>query len=181
MKHRTRTAFYLAAAAALALASATANAAVYKWTDTEGKVTYSNTPPPDSAKVSDVTKIDDITAVPADKRPSQPAKLGESAPPKTESRFIMGTPEMLPRESRAVQGETGSVPRATRSPHVGAASDPCLRSSDPKCYERNKDLYHPYLGYAPGAMPPAVPAAVGASSGAAAGGAVGGGSIPIRR
>ena len=51
-----------------------------------------------------------------------------------------------------------------------AVQDPCLRSSDPQCHEKNRDKYHPYLGYAPGA---GRAAPVGATSAAPAGGVVG--------
>jgi hypothetical protein len=83
-------------------------------------------------------------------------------------------PATLPREPRAAQRETLSAPPVTRGVQAEAVRDPCLRSADPKCHERNKDRYHPYLGYSAGgtASPPV--SAVGASSGAGAGGAVGG-------
>lgn len=59
---------------------------------------------------------------------------------------------LLPRESGAPQREAEIPPARVipRSTHTEAVQDPCLTSSDPKCYQRNKDRYHPYLGYAPG-------------------------------
>lgn len=132
------------AIAALFIGSApAAHAVMYKWIDAEGSVTYSNTPPTDPGQVTELTKIEDMSTVPADKRP---------------------------KESGATDREKSSGGSVVAQPE--AVRDPCLRSSDPKCHERNKDRYHPYLGYAPGTTRPA--AAVGASSVSGAGGAVGG-------
>jgi hypothetical protein len=78
---------------------------------------------------------------------------------------------LLPFDAESATRENDSersVPRGARE----AARDPCLRSSDPKCYERHKDHYHPYLGYVPG-TPVSTLAPVGATSVSSAGGAVG--------
>jgi len=205
------------AIAALLIGSApAAQAVMYRWIDAEGSVTYSNTPPTDPGQVRDLTKIEDMSMVPADKRPKEagatdkekgsggsaaaqpgagkPAK-SDLAPSRTEplprnadvpvtlrdmqalpreSTVAKPEPSTLPREPRAVQRESESAPPVTRGVQAEAVRDPCLRSADPKCHERNKDRYHPYLGYAPGTMRPAAAPAVGASSGSGAGGAVGG-------
>lgn len=83
---------------------------------------------------------------------------------------------LMPRDSGAAKREAeGPPPRVIpRSTHTGAVQDPCLTSADPQCHQRNKDSYHPYMGYAPGIQ------STGASSGAGAGGAVGG-QIPAPR
>lgn len=77
---------------------------------------------------------------------------------------------LLLRDSGAARREVeGPPPRVIpRSTHTGAVQDPCLTSADPKCHERNKDRYHPYLGYAPGSGQ-----STGSSSGAGAVGAIG--------
>ena len=151
MTARTRT-VGLALAAALAFTSLPAGAQMYKWTDEAGSVTYSNTPPSEPAKVSDVTKIDDINTVPLDSRPKAPQAAAPSEAP------AAAKPEAAPRaqaSSRALQPE--------------AVQDPCLRSADPHCYQRNKEKYHPYMGYTPAAA-----GAIGASSSPPGTGAVGG-------
>jgi hypothetical protein len=202
------------AIAALLIGSApAARAVMYKWIDAEGSVTYSNTPPTDPGQVRDLTRIEDMSTVPADNRPkgasatdkekgsggSAVARPGatefaKSEPPPTRTEPLPRNadapvtlrdmqalprestkpePAALPLEPRAVQREVESAPPVTRGVQTEAVRDPCLRSADPKCHERNKDRYHPYLGYAPGTIRPAAPA-VGATSGSGAGGTVGG-------
>lgn len=77
---------------------------------------------------------------------------------------------LLPREAGALQRESESPPARVipRSRHTEAVQDPCLTSSDPRCYQRNKDRYHPHLGYAPGMQ------STGATTETGAGGVVGG-------
>ena len=206
------------AIAALLIGSApTAHAVMYKWIDAEGSVTYSNTPPTDPGQVRGLTRIEDMSTVPADKRPQEAsatdhekssggsavAQPGVAEPQKSELPSMTRTepqprnadapvtlrdmqalpreptvvkpePATLPREPHAVQRDVESAPPVTRGVQTEAVRDPCLRSSDPKCHERNKDRYHPYLGYAPGTTPLPVIPAVGASNPASAGGAVGG-------
>jgi hypothetical protein len=91
---------------------------------------------------------------------------------------VQRQPETAPQPA-AAQREADSAQRAPRGVQAEAVRDPCLTSSDPKCYERNKDRYHPYLGYSPTPVQPATPA-IGTSSPAGAGGSVGG-AIIIRR
>ena len=162
-----------------------AQAEMYKWIDADGGLTYSNTPPPQPAEVKELTRIEDTSAQ------KDPARTSPTpAPP----RYSVGKPEMLPgepsaaprqpetaREPAAVPRDPESASRAPRGVQADAARDPCLRSSDPKCYERNKDRYHPYLGYSPTPVQAAPPAtAIGASNPAGAGGSIGG-AIIIRR
>ena len=66
MAGATQPRFVRAAIAVIVLALApAAHAAVYKWVEEDGKVIYSNEPPPDPAKVSELTRIDDLELVPA--------------------------------------------------------------------------------------------------------------------
>lgn len=84
-------------------------------------------------------------------------------------------PEPTPRRDTDVA--RSDTPRAAATApglQPEAAQDPCLRSADPHCYQRNRDKYHPYLGYAPSNPRGTVVPAVGASSSPAATGAVGG-------
>lgn len=79
---------------------------------------------------------------------------------------------LLPKDPAPAAAEVEPPLRVIpRSTHTDAVQDPCLVSPDPRCHERHKERYHPYLGYSPGGP---VAQAVGASSSAAAGGAVGG-------
>ena len=157
---------------------------MYKWTDAQGSVTYSNTPPSEPAQVKELTRIEDTAA---------PKGSARTLPPQTPPGYIMGKPERLPgepagpqrqpetaaREPAPLQRDAESMPRATRGLQAEAVRDPCLRSSDPKCHERNKDRYHPYLGYSPTPVQPATPA-IGATNPTGAGGSIGG-AIIIRR
>jgi len=61
-----------------------AHAVVYKWVEDDGRVIYSNEPPPDPGNVRELTRIDDLDLVPADRRPvpaapPQSSQSGESA------------------------------------------------------------------------------------------------------
>ncbi len=51
-------------AAAVLLATATVAAQVYKWVDKDGKVQYSDTPPPPSASKADAKKLNTGTSTP---------------------------------------------------------------------------------------------------------------------
>lgn len=181
------------------------HAAMYKWIDEDGSVTYSNTPPVDRTKVKEFTKVEDIGTVPADKRPKD-AHAGsekrnadtasvkpDAATAKAETSASVAAPgssrplmlvgpdastakpeQTTRRDAEVVRSDT--LPRAAASAQglqPEAAQDPCLRSADPHCYQRNRDKYHPYLGYAPSARA-AGASAVGASAAPAGTGAVGG-------
>jgi type IV secretory pathway VirB10-like protein len=60
---------------ALLLAALPASAVLYKWVDQDGKVHYSDQPPPDGAKKSGVVNA------PAPNAPSTPAPSGDAAAP----------------------------------------------------------------------------------------------------
>ena len=167
-------------AAVLLSTASLAHATMYKWTDEEGRVTYSNIPPPEPGKARSVTVIDNIPT-PATAK----VEAAAPSPSPSPSPFVETSPGAAtvqpPATARAEQLE-----RTYNRPIMPAAvQDPCLRSPDPNCYWRNKDRYHPYLGYAPdatargaGNRTPAT--ATASSSGAAAVGATtgsGGGSV----
>jgi hypothetical protein len=165
-----------AAALAALLCAAPAHAEMYKWIAEDGTVTYSNTPPTERGKVKDVTKMDNINTAPADKRPKavqapapdRPGALKPDTAFAPESVIRPDPVASTPDSTTRREAGTAAPPRG--GIQTEAVQDPCLRSSDPQCYERNKDKYHPYLGYAPSATR----SAVGASSSAAGGGAIGG-------
>ena len=224
--HPCRVLFAALAAVALTFGAA-AHAVVYKWVEDDGRVIYSNELPADPAKVRELSRIDDLELIPADKHPAlaappQSSRTGESAatttapvtlipreaPQRPSPELTIVKPAEPPaRRSRegvtALQRDSATVlsrepvtllgrepvtllpkdpaPAAAdgepplrvipRSTHTDAVQDPCLVSPDPRCHERHKNRYHPYLGYSPGGP---VAQAVGASSSVAAGGAVGG-------
>jgi hypothetical protein len=159
-------------------------AAMFKWTDANGTVTYSDQPPADRAKVHRVAQLDignaESNAATAPHSPQEPSLSrpdtwlkGASPPAPPVERKIELVPsakadtEPLSPDADIPNREGESASRAPRGARE-AARDPCLRSSDPKCYERNKARYHPYLGYAPEGA-----SAIGATGSTVAGGAVG--------
>lgn len=182
--------------------SIASHAAMYKWIDEDGSVTYSNTPPVDRSKVKEFTKVEDISTVPADKRPREaqgekrsaeranaksdvPAAstaprpmilVNPDAGSRADSTSKLSAPARIDgvrREAEAVRLDPARAAVPPPALPTEAAQDPCLTSADPHCYQRNRDKYHPYLGYAPSARA-AGASAVGASSSPAATGAIGG-------
>ncbi len=67
-------------AAAVLLATATVAAQVYKWVDKDGKVQYSDTPPPPSASKADPKKLNTGATTPA---PTEAAAKSAANAPKT--------------------------------------------------------------------------------------------------
>ncbi len=164
-------------------------AAMFKWTDADGTVTYSDQPPADRAKVRHVAQLDIPTGgaesnAAAAPRPLQEPSLsrpdtwlkGANPPPPPAERVpriepvpsARGEPEIPSRDTDLANREPDNASPAPVRGAREATRDPCLRSSDPKCYERNKGRYHPYLGYAPDGAP-----AIGATGATIAGGTVG--------
>jgi hypothetical protein len=130
---------------------------MYRWIDAHGAVTYSNQLPSDMSVVKDLTVVLESPgggAPDSGKRASDLPRIEQSAlPPLTEP------PQASP-------------PRIAISPNAPeAVRDPCLRSSDPKCIERNKAAYLPGRGYTGGA-------AVGATPSVGAVGTLAGGAPP---
>jgi hypothetical protein len=150
--------------ALFALAAPHVSAEMYKWVAEDGSVTYSNILPQEPSNVRALTRIETP--------PSRaPTKREPTTAESTDPLFVFVPPAPRPpQDSASNVARTDSPPRLVyRGAPVTAPRDPCLRSSDPRCYERNKDRYHPLLGYTPEAAP-----AVGATSGASGGGAVSG-------
>lgn len=148
---------------------------------TDERVGPAATPQPGRGGESGATTTAPVTLIPreAPQRPSPELTIVKPAepvaqPPREPVTLLGREPvTLLPRDPAAPRVEVEPPPRVIpRSTHTGAVQDPCLVSPDPRCHERNKDRYHPYLGYSPAGGP--VSQAVGASSSAAAGGAVGG-------
>ena len=146
------TALRAALIAALVAAAPLAHSQMYRWIDAQGAVTYSNQLPGDMSVVRDLTVVLDNPDKPVATRTEPQRGAAGTVPPLTEP------PQAAPR-----------VVVSPKSPE--AVRDPCLRSADPKCIERNKAAYVPGRGYTPGT-------AVGATSSAAAGGTLAGGSLP---
>jgi hypothetical protein len=140
------------------LAAPHASADMYKWVSEDGSVTYSNILPQEPSKVRALTRIETP--------PSPAAAKREATAEDVDPLFVFVPPAPRPPQDVA---RTDTPQRLIyRGAPVSAPRDPCLRSADPRCYERNKDRYHPFLGYTPDG------AAVGTTSGASGGGAIGG-------
>jgi hypothetical protein len=140
-------------AAALLAAVPAAHSQMYRWTDAQGSVTYSNQLPSDMGIVKDLTVVLENPGggIPDSGKPANnlPRVEQSTLPPLAEP------PQASP-------------PRIAVSPNAPeAVRDPCLRSADPKCIERNKAAYVPGRGYAGSA-------AVGATPSAGAAGAIAG-------
>lgn len=179
----------------LILVSPWAHSVMYRWVDQYGAITYSDKPPPQSAVVRELTVIDGPRAITphekrtmdlieAERRTGDPASYPADVPWRSGIGGIDAARDPQ-RESETPRsaggGEPGLAPRGTMRPlQSEAVQDPCLRSSDPKCYERNRNAYVPYLGYAPSAARPRSEPlyGVGATLPAAGGGSVGGAVTP---
>lgn len=138
--------------------------------DREIHSSESVSPQAESATMPEVpaAKAESVLATPAPPAAKPEPPIVNVLPPAT---LLPQEPvTLLPRDPGAATREAeGPPPRVyPRSTHTGAVQDPCLVSSDPKCYQKNKDSYHPYMGYTPGIQ------STGASSGAGAGDTVGG-------
>jgi hypothetical protein len=150
MSTSLHTALRAALIAALA-AAPTAHSQMYRWIDANGSTTFSNQLPSDTSVVKNLT----VVLENPDKRASDLPRIDVQ----------QGGAASQPPLSEPAQ----SSPRIAVSPTAPEpVRDPCLRSSDPKCIERNKAAYVPGRGYSAGA--------VGATSSAGAGGTLAGGS-----
>ena len=118
-----------------------------------------------------------ITIIREPEPPARPAVAGDK--PVTPKAASQETDTSAPAKAAS---DAAPRRRARVNPNMPAAvQDPCLRSSDPKCYDKNKNAYVPFQGYSPGAaearesgvIPP-----VGATNAAGAGGSASGGSTP---
>ena len=178
--------------AALALSAAVAHATMYRWVDENGSVNYSDQPPANPSNVRRLTVIDEPRITKYEKRSieiieNEKQRLGD-APTQAPDRAAGGSASYdtasLPPYNPEFDGTAGA---SSQSPRPGlrslqpeAVRDPCLRSADPRCAEKNRGAYVPYLGYAPSAARMAhgsEPGAIGSSSAVGATGAVGG-AIP---
>jgi hypothetical protein len=186
--------------ATMLLASTTAQSVMYRWVDQNGSITYSDQPPSNPAAVRRLTVIDGpasisrheqrtLEIIGAEREKSGGESSALRADPQqatgamstrgfeTDPREVWGRePEIPPRAFD--YSEPGTTPRyGVRPMQPEAVQDPCLRSADPKCHERNRNAYVPYLGYAPSAARaarfPESTSGAGATSGIGGGGAVG--------
>lgn len=195
MRARTLRSFRTAVAAVLIVAAPAAQSVMYRWIDQDGSVMYSDQPPSNPAAVRQLTVIDgpvpmsshekrtleileaERNGLNADLRPGRDTQAfpGGRAGRELESgpRDIFGRePETEPQAARAY----------VRPSQPEAAQDPCLRSSDPRCYEKNRSVYVPGLGYSPSAARARsdFPAGgAGATSGIGASGVIGRSVSPV--
>lgn len=183
--------------ATFAAVSSVAESQMYRWTDVNGSINYSDEPPAERTGIRDLTLIEvpGSRAVTPDvrARPNPEVdKLGSpEAQPKTAT-SVLPRSVPLPPLPAAADAFTADAPAASAAPRLSggptpgpeAVRDPCLRSSDPKCHQRNRNAYVPHRGYSPTALQAAREAegmGMGSTSGAA-GGTLGGGAgaRPVR-
>lgn len=156
--------------AALLATFPAAHAQMYRWIDAQGSVTYSNELPSDTRAVRDLTVV---LENPDGSKPNLP-------PPSLEPRRASAS-DAADDANRSSASDLPALaepphasPRIAISPSAPAAvRDPCLRSSDPKCIERNKAAYLPGHGYVPST-------AVGGTTGSGGGTLSGGSSAHSR-
>ena len=153
-----------AVAALLIIAAPAAYAVMYRWVDVNGAITYSDQPPSDPARVRQLTVIDTPAPMTQHERRTleliEAERVSNGGPGIPADALTGGT---YPREGDSAARDAlgydadgmprapGDTARASRPGKPEAARDPCLRSADPKCYEKNRNAYVPYLGYAPSA------------------------------
>lgn len=187
MRTHTHTAYAVAVAAVLSAATPAADAQMYRWIDEHGSVTYSNQPPGETAGIRELTLVDDGSSrmTPQEVRTREILEAERSGGARALREVIRSpgaaTVSVPEAGTRAPNPESPAPPRAAIArPRPEAVRDPCLRSSDPKCYERNREAYVPYLGYSPSTLKAAreaeAPGVGGTSS--AAGGTLAGGAAP---
>jgi hypothetical protein len=182
----------LAMALAFGVASPVAESQMYRWTDEHGSVNYSDEPPSERSGIRDLTLID----IPRSRPGAPDVRSGPN--PESEKLGTTETPPIavtspVPRSVPIPQlpvvadtiADTPGAPHSSAAPQASspvptgpeAVRDPCLRSSDPKCHQRNRHAYVPGLGYSPSALKAAREAegiGLGATSGTAAGTLTGG-------
>jgi hypothetical protein len=181
----------VALAASFMCAAPAVHGAVYTWTDERGTRTYSNDLPDEPDKVRGFTVVEGIRPAPpasareaplVERAKDSATSMRETTPPRSAStrgpvKFGESfRPEPRGDNSAAAQEEaqTRELARIHARGRTETVRDPCLISSDPRCYERHKDRYHPYFGYAPSVTQPTPSSAAGATSATSAGGAVAG-------
>jgi hypothetical protein len=187
-----------AIAALLIVIAPAAQSVMYRWVDLNGAITYSDQPPSDPAQVRQLTVIDSPAPMtPHEKRTLEIIEAerainggapvpGDALGGGTYSREgDSAARDALRYDSDGLPRTPGDTsPQATARPsRPEAARDPCLRSSDPRCYEKNRNAYVPYLGYAPSAvraLQQEAELATGAIGTAPASGSVGGTFSPPR-
>jgi Domain of unknown function (DUF4124) len=168
-----------ALAFAMIMAAPGAHSAMYRWVDQNGATNYSDHLPQEPGKVRALTVLEAPAPASAYEKRSQ--QLIDAHNGRRGDAASSGVGPVAPetgelRGSARLSGLRAAQPEAPR--------DPCLRSSDPRCYEKNRDAYVPFLGYAPsmtrGTRSIDVPANTGASSGLSGTGAVSGGNPAAR-
>jgi hypothetical protein len=161
-----------------------AHSVMYRWIDQDGGTTYSDQMPSDPSRVRALTVIDTPRPPSHLEKRSRQLIDGQRTGQAPDSAAMLY--ESTARETSTLDSEMPTASELRGGPRISgipdgrpqAARDPCLRSSDPRCYEKNRDSYIPYLGYVPGVPRPArsadALAPIGATSGEGVSGAIGG-------
>lgn len=97
----------------LALLSLTVGAQVYRWVDKDGKVQYSDQPPPPGAGKADVTKINSATSSPA--APAAAAAAAKKAPEKAKQNVTDADKAKAADDAAKAAKENEEYCRSTRS------------------------------------------------------------------
>jgi uncharacterized protein DUF4124 len=179
-------------ALSLFAAAPAAYSMMYRWVDHNGAVTYSDQPPPNESTVRQLTIIDrpprmtehekrtlEIAGAEREKQAGDSASSSRGPSPLTGAtgseypREITGRDRQIAPRS-ADRGPPAMSRFSTGQVEAEAVRDPCLRSADPRCHEKNRGAYVPYLGYSPSAARArSSELGIGASSSAGGAGAVG--------
>lgn len=156
-------------ALSLIAAAPTAHSVMYRWVDQNGAVTYSDQPPLNQSTVRQLTVIDkpprmtehekrtlEIVGAEREKPGSDNTPLSREPSPLTGATGSEYPREITGRDAqnalRSPDSELSTTPRFSNGRvEAEAVRDPCLRSADPRCHEKNRAAYVPYLGYSPSA------------------------------
>jgi hypothetical protein len=165
---------------------------MYRWVDSNGAVTYSDQPPPNESTVRQLTIIDrppritehekrtlELLGAEREQPSADSAHSSRGSSPSAGATGSEYSREITSRDvhntPRSADKELPGAPRFSAGRvDAEAVRDPCLRSADPRCHEKNRAAYVPYLGYSPSAARArSSELGTGATSSAGAGGAVG--------
>jgi hypothetical protein len=192
MRARTSNRIRTAIAVALMAAAPAAQSTMYRWVDQNGAITYSDQPPTNQSTVRQLTAIDRAPRMTEHEKRTLEIVGAEREKPGSDSMTqtreagasagaagtLESARELTRREAhnppRSPDGEPSASSRFSNRPiQAEAVRDPCLRSADPRCHEKNRAAYVPYLGYSPSAARARSELGLGATSGASGAGAVG--------
>jgi hypothetical protein len=160
--------------AAMFSAGSAAFGQIYKWVDENGVLTFSDQKPADPSRISNLQEVEGMGRAPLSAIERRTLEI------LNQEQQRLGPGAHL--RDQAVSSESiviyeGPWYGAQWQGHTENVRDPCLRSSDPRCYELHWKDYDPRLGYAPSVLRGSGEGAAGAR---AATGYVGGAGVASR-